>query len=125
MKTWQDDLKLSLEVGLEALGSTEKEVFETLYAKGCYGVMGDPENCPVWTVLDAKALAEYVQIHLPEAQGAGVAVDGLTVDVYWYTYEGTDTIYHDVSVDCPAPVRQFITAFDDGVYPDLKLPEAE
>jgi hypothetical protein len=88
---------------LAALGSTADEVAATLLAKGCHGVEGQCSACPV---------AIYLHKCFP---GVGFTVTFGSAHIHGGgSFNGRD--YHPLS----AAARSFISAFDSGLYPELR-----
>jgi hypothetical protein len=90
-----------LKTALKELGSGKNKIAEALKAKRIKGDVGDSESCPI---------ANYVKRVFPKA--ASIEVEGGTVDVCW----GEDDC---ISVDTPKAVNDFISSFDESLYPDL------
>jgi hypothetical protein len=91
---------------LADLGSTEAAVSRSLTDAGVAGNRGDPRDCVVARYLNAIVGAE------PDVNSVSVGRS-----VVWMSRRG---LRPAVRVSIPAPVRQFIMAFDAGVHPELE-----
>lgn len=87
------------DLALELLGDTKEQIAETLRWLGCKGSSGVAEDCP---------LARYLS-------GAGVDSPVVGDDEIRMPYFD----WHDSFIENPEHIRQFVVAFDKGVYPDL------
>jgi len=91
---------------LAELGTTESDVSRSLSEAGVAGHRGDPRDCVVARYLNAVVGAE------PDINSVSVGRS-----VVWMSRRG---LRPAVRVSIPAPVRQFIMAFDAGVHPELE-----
>jgi len=86
---------MSLEQELASLGETTCEVASKIQRAGIKGSKGSCISCPVARYLQSRG-------YLGAKVGAG-----------------STTFYGDYVLN-PSPVQQFVTAFDNGLYPELE-----
>jgi hypothetical protein len=91
---------------LAELGTSEGDVTRSLADAGVAGNRGDPRDCAVARYLNAIVGAE------PDINSVSVGRS-----VVWMSRRG---LRPAVRVSIPAPVRQFIMAFDAGIHPELE-----
>jgi hypothetical protein len=97
---------------LVELGTSRTEVARTLRSLGVRAVPNDPQDCAVAVYLRAVMGADR-RIRSFAVQSGDVKV--LVDEPKWFRLPNV------VRVLLPAPVRDFIAAFDGRVYPDLVL----
>lgn len=93
-------------LGPSGVGSSPDEIAETLEHEGVYGWPEDGTACPVWHLLDRElgheCVSFFVDHNLVELRGVG---------------------YRRKTIETPDPVADFIEAFDNGKYPELRADE--
>lgn len=87
---------------LAGLGSTPAQIAENLAAQGVTGTVNRPCGCPISTFLAAHG-----------------AVEPMVTKTYICVRADDSRIPVPYWVDLPAAVRDFITLFDQGVFPQL------
>ncbi len=113
--TVRRQLKSQIADLLLGLGSGRAEVATKLQALGVRAVPKDPQGC---------AIACFLGVVV----GGDSRVNSLSVQcsrVRVTTGGATFPLRRAVSVPLPAPVRQFVMAFDAGVYPSLITSESQ
>ena len=109
------ELKRQIRAVLAELGSCRFEVAEALRNLGVHAVPKDPQDCAVAVYLKAILGTDLrVTLVLVHSRRVKVLVD----EPRWYRPS------HLVTVTLPRPLRDFIVAFDESVYPDLLREES-
>lgn len=98
---------------LQSLGRTADEIAESLRQAGIRGVRGAACRCPIYEWLD-RALDR----HAPS--GTCMFIDQVGGMIEFRVHRCGDD-YAWGSMNVSTPVREFITAFDEGAYPDLEV----
>lgn len=97
-RTDQGAMEAAVEGALAELGTTAREVADTLVAHKIQATIAEGNNCGIAEWLKFRLSAAYVTV-----AGGKAFVDGVMVLV-------------------PAPVAQFMADFDAGTYPELVDP---
>lgn len=98
---------------LTELGETPREVGLKLMELGCRGIREEGADCPVFYYLTEVKGIDYIE--------------RVVVHEVWLETDDVEDI-DDPPIDpdpsfrvpTPEPVREFIVAFDDGLWPDLE-----
>jgi hypothetical protein len=94
-------------IALRFLGDTSEDVAVMLQLGGWLGLRNHAGACP---------LARYLANVVPNADGAAVGSDEATIH---FVYRP------DVEVDLTRAAAEFVTAFDDGEFPDLVVEDCD
>jgi hypothetical protein len=107
-------LKKQIQDLLVGLGSCRFEVAQALHDLGVRAVPKDPCECAVAIYLKAVLNADLrIASLVVESRDVKVRIEGSK----WFHF-------HIATVALPQPIRQFIVAFDEAVYPDLLRKES-
>ena len=94
-------IKDQVSLALRSLGETAEDIATMLQMGGWLGLRNDAGACP---------LARYLATVIPNADGAAVGSEEATVHFVYRL---------GVEVDLTRGAADFVTAFDDGRFPEL------